>query len=70
MAKYEFNQAHLFTVTLDNGQVWQQIEGDDRYARWDKRASSYAVVISRGMFGSYNLQVLKQGSVYKVRRAS
>jgi len=70
MAKYEFNRAHLFTVTLDNGQVWQQIEGDDRYARWDKRASSYAVVISRGMFGSYNLQVVKQGSVYKVRRAS
>lgn len=70
MSKYEFNRAHLFTITLDNGQVWQQIEGDDRYARWDKRAPSYAVVISRGMFGSYNLQVLKQGGVYKVRRAS
>jgi hypothetical protein len=68
MASYEFNKDHLFTVTLDNGQVWQQIEGDDRLADWSKAAPSYAVVISRGMFGSYNFRVLKTGALFKVRR--
>ena len=68
MADYQFDRNHLFTVTLDNGQVWQQIAGDDRTADWDKPAASYAVAISRGMFGSYNFRVLKSGVLYKVRR--
>jgi hypothetical protein len=68
MADYEFDRNHLFTVTLDNGQVWQQIAGDDRLADWDKPAASYTVAISHGMFGSYNFRVLKSGVLYKVRR--
>lgn len=68
MAKYEFDKNHHFTVTLANGQVWRQIEGDDLYAKWDKPAPSYPVIISRGMFGSFNLQVAKSGGVYKVHR--
>jgi len=68
MADYQFDRNHLFTVTLDNGQVWQQIAGDDRIADWDKPAASYAIAISRGMFGSYNFRVLKSGVLYKVRR--
>jgi hypothetical protein len=68
MVAYEFTGDHLFTVTLDNGQVWQQIAGDDRRADWSKPASTYRVVISRGMFGSYNFRVLKNGGMFKVRR--
>jgi hypothetical protein len=68
MADYRFDRNHLFTVTLDNGQVWQQIAGDDRIAAWDKPAASYTVAISNGMFGSYNFRVLKSGGLYKVRR--
>jgi hypothetical protein len=68
MAAYEFDREHLFTATLDNGEVWQQIKGDDQLADWDKPASVYAVVISRGAFGSYNFRVLKSGGLYKVRR--
>jgi hypothetical protein len=68
MAAYKFDRDHLFTATLDNGQVWQQIEGDDRVADWNKPASDYTVVIRRGMFGSYNFQVLKSGALFKVRR--
>ena len=68
MAKYEFDKDHHFTVTLTNGQVWRQIEGDDLYAKWDRQAESYWVIISRGMFGSFNLQVAKLGGIYKVHR--
>lgn len=68
MAAYAFDRDHIFTATLDNGEVWQQIRGDDQIADWNKPASTYAVVISRGALGSYNFRVLKSGGLYKVRR--
>ena len=68
MASYEFNKNHLFTVTLDNGQVWQQIEGDDLLANWSRSPRNYSVVITRGLFGSYNFRVLKNGGLFRVRR--
>jgi len=68
MAAYEFDRYHRFTVTLDNGEVWQQIAGDDDIADWNKPASTYRVEISRGMFGSYNFRVAKSAGLFKVRR--
>ncbi len=68
MQSYSFDGDGMFTVTLDNGQVWRQIAGDTDYARWKKPATSYLVRISHGLFGSYNLQVLKEAGVFKVRR--
>lgn len=68
MASYEFNKNHLFTVTLDNGQVWQQIEGDDLLANWSRSPRNYSIVITRGLFGSYNFRVQKNGGLFRVRR--
>lgn len=68
MAAYAFDKNHFFTVTLDNGEVWQQLAGDDQIADWTKPAASYRVRISRGMFGSYNFRVLKTVGLFKVRR--
>lgn len=68
MISYAFNKDHRFTVTLDNGQVWQQIEGDDVLANWSGSPRKYSVAIARGLFGSYNLRVLKNGGLYRVRR--
>ena len=68
MTAYEFDNYHRFTATLDNGEVWQQIAGDDDFADWNKPASTYRVTISRGIFGSYNFRVLKSGNLFKVRR--
>jgi len=68
MADYKFDRDHVFTATLDNGEVWQQIRGDDQIADWNKPASAYAVVISRGALGSYNFRVLTSAGLYKVRR--
>ena len=60
------NPLGKFTVTLTNGQVWQQLESDSRTVR--PRKSMHSVRISRGMMGSYDLQFDDSSVVYKVRR--
>ncbi len=55
-------------LVLDNGQTWQQIDGDSlRFAPGGK-VESRQVTISRGLFGSYNLIFAGQNALYKVRR--
>jgi hypothetical protein len=68
MQSYSFGRDHRFQLQLDNGQVWRQLEGDDAFARWNRPAPNYVVRISRGMFGSYNLQVANNPGMFKVRR--
>lgn len=68
MASYAFNQHGIFAVTLDNGEVWQQLSGDGSYARWKLPASRYVVRISRGFMGSTNLEVKGSPGLFKVRR--
>jgi len=68
MRDYSFGRDHRFRLTLDDGQIWQQLEGDDSFARWSRPAARYTVRITRGMFGSYNLQVTNNPGMFKVRR--
>ena len=70
MQSYSFNKYGGFIVTLEDGQVWQQLSGDTDIARWKKPAQNYEVRISRGLLGSYNLQVHNLPGVFKVRRTS
>jgi hypothetical protein len=70
MQSYTFDKLGWFTVTLDNGQVWNQVHGDTTYARnWKKSAASYQVRVSHGFLGSYSLQVQGLPGLYKVIRA-
>jgi hypothetical protein len=66
MADYSIDRSGLFTVTLDNGQVWRQRSGDR--PNWRKAASSYAVTVSYGAFGSFNFSVAGETQPYKVER--
>jgi len=62
-----FSPHDRFTVTLDNGQVWRQIDADAVKARFHKAGD--AVTIARGAIGSYNLTVDGHDFViYKVHR--
>lgn len=62
-----FTPQGRFIVTLANGQVWQQIEGD--VARPDfRRKLVRTVKISRGLLGSYNLSFSDQSGRFKVDR--
>lgn len=70
MQSYTFDKLGWFTVTLDNGQVWKQVQGDTTFAKnWKKPAPSYRVRVSHGFMGSYNLQVQGLPGLYKVIRA-
>ena len=68
MASYSFNRGGFFTVTLKDGEVWRQVDGDERFAQWRKPASSYMVIVRSGALGSSNLQVQGEAYFYKVER--
>jgi hypothetical protein len=69
MAEYGFDRnSGLFTVTLDNGQVWRQQIGDEHKPTWRKPASTYVATISYGANGTFNLSVTGERERYKVQR--
>ena len=59
-----------FTVTLADGQVWQQLDEDQVYHRadWRKPASEMLVTISPDAMHTFILEVSGENHVYKVRR--
>ncbi len=59
-----------FTVTLVDGQVWEQLPEDEIYhrARWRKAASDMAVTITPDAMHTFLLTVSGEGYIYKVRR--
>ncbi|HUO01209.1 MAG TPA: hypothetical protein VMU31_00405 [Rhizomicrobium sp.] len=67
VTSFSFTPQGHFILTLGNGQVWRQIEGD--VGRPDLRAKHVrSVKISRGLFGSYNLSFSDQTGRFKVDR--
>jgi hypothetical protein len=68
MISYRFDRTGVFTVTLANGQTWQQESGDTTLAKWTKLPSSYIAEISRGALGSFNLRIADLNGSYKVSR--
>ena len=62
--------ANGFTITLPDGQVWQQTEDDagKHPVRWRQPASSMRVTISQGAMHSFNLVVNDENLHHKVRR--
>lgn len=61
-----FNPFGKFTVTLANGQVWRQLDGDSDTVRPHKGLQG--VRISQALMGSYDLQFNDSSRVYKVTR--
>ena len=66
LSDYFFNSQGFFVITLANGQVWEQQDGPQAHLRG--QASRYAVSISRGAVGSFNLTMGDENISYKVRR--
>jgi hypothetical protein len=67
MASYSFDGEHLFTVTLEDGSVWQQSKEDFVRASWNAPAGSYYASVTRGSFGNHLLKVSDKHS-YRVKR--
>jgi hypothetical protein len=69
-AAYSFGRNGIFKITLSDGSVWQQIEGDANFAQWREPANHYLVSVTKGSLGSFNLQVNGDNKSYKVRQLS
>ena len=68
MASYVFAKNGAFTVTLQDGQVWEQSPEDEVYhpARWRGEASEYEVTIVPAPMRTFTMTV--DGYMHKVRR--
>src|SRR3569623_1441539 len=63
-----FSKSGYFTIELDNGQWWRQIDGDTDYARFRTPARRNLITIEHGSLGSYNLHIQGLSHGYKVNR--
>ncbi len=68
MTDYSYTPFGKFIVFLDNGQVWRQQDGDSDRAHFSGDPRDNKVLISRGAFGSYNLQLNDAHHQFKVVR--
>jgi hypothetical protein len=70
MESFVLDGKGAFTVTLVDGQVWQQSPEDEIYhpARWRKAASDMLVTISPDAMHTFSLMVEGENLYYKVHR--
>jgi hypothetical protein len=70
MKSFVMNGNLAFTVTLADGEVWQQLDEDQIYhhADWRKPASEMLVTISPDAMHTFVLRVADENRVYKVHR--
>ena len=68
MRGYSFDARGKFTVVLENGQRWRQLDGDIEIAQWRKPAENYSVKITIGAFKSHNFTVKGNPRMFKVQR--
>ncbi|HWA04891.1 MAG TPA: hypothetical protein VG819_15335 [Rhizomicrobium sp.] len=66
VTEYAYTPVGKFVVFLEGGQVWRQLEADSGRANF--RRSGNTVTISRGLIGSYNMQINGSNAVFKVKR--
>ncbi len=55
-------------VVLENGQVWQQIKGDNTHIWLSKKPKKYSVTIKIGALNSYRMKIEPIGKTIRVRR--
>jgi hypothetical protein len=67
---YEMTRGGNFVITLPDGQVWRQTDGDasKNPVRWNQPASSMRVNISQGAMHSFNLVLNDENVHHKVTR--
>src|SRR5258706_8621472 len=70
MRSYVLDSKGAFTVTLADGQVWEQSPEDEIYhpARWRKTASDMRVTISPAAMRTFYLTVSGENYMYKAHR--
>jgi hypothetical protein len=67
---YSFKRGGGFIVTLEDGEVWEQAEGDDvaHPAHWRKAPSEMRVTVAPAVMRTFSLTVSGEYGLYKVKR--
>ena len=70
MQSFSLDRGGAFTVTLADGQVWQQSAEDEVYhpARWRKAAADMLVTIAPDVMHTFTMRVSDEQRIYKVHR--
>ena len=66
MADYSFDAHDRFTVRLEDGSVWRQIQEDSVTARWRAAPASYSASVGAALVGF--MMRVSDGHSYRVRR--
>ena len=67
VVSYSLSPSGRFTIVLDNGQTWKQVDSDDGVAQFRTQGRNI-VAISKGFLWSYDLKLNAASAVYKVTR--
>ena len=68
IAEISVNRFGKVTVTLENGQVWRQLDSDDRRLLFPKGDRLYTARVKRSLFGNYMMTVEELDRTVRVRR--
>jgi hypothetical protein len=69
VATIEFDRFDRVQITLDNGQVWKQLDSDRRRVQIDRRSPPSSATVESGAFGSYRMTLEPSRSrSFKVKR--
>lgn len=67
VVSYNLSPSGRFTIVLDNGQIWKQVDSDDGVAQFRKEGRN-VVAITKGFLWSYDLKLNAMNAVFKVTR--
>ena len=68
VVEFSINSLNVATVSLENGQVWRQLDSDDKVLRFGNKERLYTAKVKRGAFGNYMLTVNELHTTIRVRR--
>ncbi|HVP84083.1 MAG TPA: hypothetical protein VMS78_05120 [Rhizomicrobium sp.] len=68
LTDYATNSFGKFTVFLDNGQIWQQLDADSGKAQFDRDPHRVKVKVERAIFGTYSMTISGNTKLFKVKR--
>lgn len=68
VVELKVNRFRKITLTLDNGQVWRQINSDDKIIPINDKKKLYTATVKRSIMGNYRLTLNDGRQVIRVRR--
>ena len=68
IVEVRLNPRNVATVSLENGQVWRQLNSDDKILRFGNKERLLTAKVKRGVLGNYMLTVEELHQTIRVRR--